>query len=173
MFIHKLRGCVSTRMLGAMAAVALLGAPLASAENSSQADQMSSQHVAMNHQLPGWAEKLKGQTIVEDAMGGKAERSAMVEQQHQRIMEHMAQDPQVQGVNTGMYNTSSMMHQYGAGGQDMLLVSDPRVEPVAHDRRREVSGHGAGEAVQRVHDQCRDHAQSVARFLSRLHVRAG
>ena len=55
----------------------------------------------------------------------------MVDQQHQRIMDHMAQDPQVQGVNTGMYNTSAMMHQYGAGGQDMLLVSDPRVEPVA------------------------------------------
>ena len=131
MFIQKPGGCVHTRMLAAMAAVVLLGAPLASAENSSQAGEMSSQHVAMSHQLPGWAEKLKGQTIVEDAMGGKAERSAMVEQQHQRIMEHMAQDPQVQGVNTGMYNTSSMMHQYGAGGQDMLLVSDPRVEPVA------------------------------------------
>ena len=58
----------------------------------------------------------------------------MVEQQHQRIMEHMAQDPQVQGVNTGMYNTSSMMHQYGAGGQDMLLVSDPRVS--SRSRRR-------------------------------------
>ena len=41
----------------------------------------------MTHQLPGWAEKLKGQTIVEDTMGGKPERSAMVEQQHQRIME--------------------------------------------------------------------------------------
>ena len=131
MFIHKLRVSVPTRMLGAMAAVALLGVPLASAENPSQAEQTSSPHVAMSHQLPGWAEKLKGQTIVEDAMGGKAERSAMVELQHQRIMEHMAQDPQVQGVNTGMYNTSSMMHQYGAGGQDMLLVSDPRVEPVA------------------------------------------
>ena len=131
MFFYKLGGRMPTRMLGAMAAVALLGAPLASAENSSQAEQMSSQHVAMSHQLPGWAEKLKGQTIVEDAMSGKAERSAMVEQQHQRIMEHMAQDPQMQGVNTGMYNTSSMMHQYGAGGQDMLLVSDPRVEPVA------------------------------------------
>ena len=116
MFIHKLRICVPTRLLGAMAAVALLGAPLASAENSSLAGQTSSQHVAMNHQLPGWAEKLKGQTIVEDAMGGTPERSAMVEQQHQRIMEHMAHDPQVEGVNTGMYNTSSMMHQYGAGG---------------------------------------------------------
>ena len=64
-------------------------------------------------------------------MSGKGERAAMVEQQHQRIMEHMAQDPQMQGVNTGMYNTSAMMHQYGAGGQDMLLVSDARVEPVA------------------------------------------
>ena len=137
MFLHNLQVCVPTRVLGAMAAVALLGAPLASAENSShsshssQAGQTSSQHVAMNHQLPGWAEKLKGQTIIEDTIEGKSNRAPMVEQQHQRIMEHMAQDPQVQGVNTGMYNTSSMMHQYGAGGQDMLLVSDPRVEPVA------------------------------------------
>jgi hypothetical protein len=118
-------------MLGAMAAIALIGVPLASAENPSKPGQIPSQHVAMNHQLPGWAEKLKGQTIVEDAMSGRPERFAMVEQQHQRIMEHMAQDPQLQGVNTGMYYTSSMMHQYGAGSQDPLLVSDPRVEPVA------------------------------------------
>src|SRR3972149_2596895 len=102
MFNHKLGVGMPTRMLGAMAAVALLGVPLASAENFSQAGQTSSQHIAMNHQLPGWAEKLKGQTIVEDTMGGKPERSAMVEQQHQRIMDHMAQDPQVQGINTGM-----------------------------------------------------------------------
>ncbi len=106
-------------------------------------------------------------------MGGKPERAAMVEQQHQRIMEHMAQDPQMQGVNTGMYNTSSMMHQYGAGGQDMLLVSDPRVEPVAMTGGGKVSGDGSGEAVQHLHDQRRDHPQPVARFLSRLHVRAG
>jgi hypothetical protein len=52
-------------MLSSMAVVALLGVPLASAENPSQAGQTSSPHVAMNHQLPGWAEKLKGQTIVE------------------------------------------------------------------------------------------------------------
>ena len=64
-----------------------------------------------------WAEQLKGQTIIEDTMSGKGERAAMVEQQHQRIMEHMTHDPQVQGVNTGMYNTSAMMHQYGAAGR--------------------------------------------------------
>jgi hypothetical protein len=85
----------------------------------------------MSHQLPTWAEQLKGQTIVEDTMSGRANRASMVEQQHQRIMEHMSHDPQVQAVNTGMFNTSSMMHQYGAGGQDMLLMSDARVEPVA------------------------------------------
>ena len=98
MFFHTSRVCVPTRMLGAMAAVALLWVPLASAESPSS-------HVAMNHQLPAWAEQLKGQTIVEDAMSGRGERSAMVEQQHQRIMEQMSHDPQVQGVNTGMYNT--------------------------------------------------------------------
>ena len=64
-------------------------------------------------------------------MEGRPGRAAMVDQQHQRIMEHLKQDPQVQGVNTGMFNTSAMMHQYGAGGQDLLLVSDPRTEPVA------------------------------------------
>lgn len=130
MLSHTPRVCVSTRMFGAMAAVALLWAPLASAETANPAGHAAPQ-VAMTHQLPAWAEQLKGQTIVEDAMSGRGDRSAMVEQQHQRIMEHMSHDPQVQGVNTGMYNTQSMMHQYGAGGQDMLLVSDPRVEPVA------------------------------------------
>ncbi|HTL62749.1 MAG TPA: hypothetical protein VL261_13985, partial [Nitrospira sp.] len=125
MFSHSHFTGVSrpTCTLGVLAAAALLWAPLASAENASP-------HAA-NHQLPAWAEQLKGQTIIEDTMSGKGERAAMVEQQHQRIMEHMSHDPQVQGVNTGMYNTSAMMHQYGAGGQDMLLVSDPRVEPVA------------------------------------------
>src|SRR5262245_27499579 len=124
MFFHTTGVSRPTSMLGAMAAAALIWVPLASAENSSS-------HVAMNHQLPAWAEQLKGQTIVEDTMSGKGDRAAMVEQQHQRVMQHMNHDPQVQGINTGMYNTQSMMHQYGAGGQDMLLVSDPRVEPVA------------------------------------------
>ena len=33
----------------------------------------------MVHRSPEWAEKLKGQTIVEDAMEGHAERTSMVE----------------------------------------------------------------------------------------------
>ena len=85
MFFHTSRVCVPTRMLGAMAAVALLWAPLASAESPSSP-------VAMNHQLPAWAEQLKGQTIVEDAMSGRGERSAMVEQQHQRDEHEREQD---------------------------------------------------------------------------------
>ena len=43
----------------------------------------------MTSQSPGWAERLKGQTIVEDAMEGRAERAALVEQQHQRMMQQM------------------------------------------------------------------------------------
>ncbi len=121
-----------SRMLSVAAAGVLLWLPSAvSAETSSHEGHAAVQHTAMTHQTPDWAEKLKGQTIVEDAIAGRPDRAAMVEQQHRRIMEHMAHDPQLQQVNTGMYNNMSMMHQYGAGGQDLMLVSDPRVEPVS------------------------------------------
>ena len=39
------------------------------------------------HNHPAWAEQLKGQTIIEDAQEGHVERTAMMERQHQRIME--------------------------------------------------------------------------------------
>jgi hypothetical protein len=85
----------------------------------------------MTHQTPAWAEQLKGQTIVEDTMAGRPDRAALAEQQHQRIMLQMSQDAKAQPVGGGLYNSMTMMHQYGAGGQDLLLMSDPRVEPVA------------------------------------------
>jgi len=37
-----------------------------------------------------WAQQLKGQTIIENAIEGRPERSAMVEMQHNRLMEQMA-----------------------------------------------------------------------------------
>jgi FtsP/CotA-like multicopper oxidase with cupredoxin domain len=121
-----------SRVLSMAAAGVLLWLPSAvSAETSSHEGHAAAQHTAKAHQTPDWAEKLKGQTIVEDTIAGRPDRAAMVEQQHQRIMEHMAHDPQLQQVNTGMYNNMSMMHQYGAGGQDLMLMSDPRVEPVS------------------------------------------
>jgi FtsP/CotA-like multicopper oxidase with cupredoxin domain len=88
----------------------------------------------MTHQTPEWAEKLKAQTIIEDTKEGRPERALQVEMQHQRIMRQMEQDAQAQHAN-GAYNNMSMMHQYGAGGQDMLLVSDPRQEPVMQGGR--------------------------------------
>jgi len=119
-------------ILGFAAAGVLFGLPLTvSAEPSSpHAGHVTVQQAAMSHQTLAWAEKLKGQTVVEDAMSGRPDRAAMVEQQHQRIMLQMGQDAQAQQTG-GLYNNMSMMHQYGAGGQDMLLVSDPRVEPVS------------------------------------------
>lgn len=92
-------------------------------------------HAGMAHQeSPGWAERLKGQTIMEDVMSGRPERSAMVERQHERIMLQMSNEPNGQSHNqhtSGFYNNMSNMHQYGAGGQDLLLASDRNVEPVA------------------------------------------
>ena len=118
--------------LGVIAAGTLLCAPLAA---SAASPESHAQHTSMGHQTPEWAEKLKGQTVVEDAMEGRPNRAAMVEMQHERIMHQMANDPQAQQVSTGMYNSMSMLHQYGAGNQDMLLMSDPRTEPVSQGGR--------------------------------------
>ncbi len=88
-------------------------------------------HVTKVRQTPAWAEKLKGQTVVENAIEGRAERSALVELQHQRLMKQMDKEMAHQKPNTGGYNDMSMMHQYGGGGANALLASDPDVEPVS------------------------------------------
>ena len=101
---------------------------------SAETEATHAHQTGMTHQTPEWAEKLKAQTIIEDTKEGRPERSFQVDMQHQRIMRQMEQDAQVQHTN-GAYNDMSMMHQYGAGGQDMLLVSDPRQEPVMQGGR--------------------------------------
>ena len=92
-------------------------------------------NTGMVHQeSPGWAERLKGQTIMEDTKEGRPNRAAMVERQHDRIMLRMENESGAQHADhtaTGFYNTMTNMHQYGAGGQDLLLASDRNVEPVA------------------------------------------
>lgn len=80
--------------------------------------------------LPGWAERLKGQTITENAMEGQAERAALVEMQHNRLMDQMMKGMQHQD-QSGAFNSMSMMHQYGAGPANGLLASDANVEPVS------------------------------------------
>ena len=54
-------------------------------------------------------------------MEGTPGRSAMVELQHHRIMQQMQQDAEAQRTG-GFYNNMTMMHQYGAGNQDILLM---------------------------------------------------
>ena len=85
----------------------------------------------MSTQSPEWAERLKGQTITENAIEGRAERAAQVERQHQRLMDQMQKEMGHQNDNTGTFNSMSMMHQYGAGKANGLLMSDPEVEPVS------------------------------------------
>ena len=50
---------------GVIAGGALLCAPLAA---SAASPEPHAQHTSMGHQAPEWAEKLKGQTDIEDAM---------------------------------------------------------------------------------------------------------
>jgi len=89
---------------------------------------------------PGWAEKLKGQTIVEDAMEGRADRVQKVDMQHQRLMRQMEQQAQAQKTSGG-FNTVSTMHQFmGQDGASFLLASTPGVEPVAMAAGRCPSG---------------------------------
>ena len=109
--------------------VALWGAP-----SFVNAEDASTQHVhpvGMTSQSPGWAEKLKGQTIVEDSMEGRAERAALVEQQHERMMQQMQKEMDHKGADTGAFDSMSMIHQYGGGPANGLLASSSGVEPVS------------------------------------------
>ena len=110
------------------------GAALWGTPSFVSAEDAPSEHVhpvGMTSQSPGWAEKLKGQTIVEDAMEGRAERAALVEQQHERMMQQMEKEMDHKGAETGAFNSMSMIHQYGGGPQNGLLASSSGVEPVS------------------------------------------
>lgn len=96
------------------------------------AESQSSPHVhqaGMTHQgSTGWQQQLKGQTLVEDALEGRAGLSEKVEMQHHRIMrrleEQARKDAQVQATSGG-FNNMSMMHQYmGQDGSSWLLAVD-------------------------------------------------
>ena len=121
----------TTACLALLSGGTLLGSSFAL--ESEDASQSSVRHqVAMSNQSsPGWAERLKGQTITENAVEGRAERAALVELQHQRLMDQMHKEMQHQEPNTGAYNTMSMMHQYGAGPENGLLASNSGAEPVS------------------------------------------
>ena len=131
MLCGKRRLLPISAFLGLIGGGILLSSPIViKAEESIRTPE--AQTVSMPHQSnPGWAERLKGQTITENAMEGRAERAAMVELQHKRLMEQMKKEMDHQEGNTGGYNTMSMMHQYGAGKANGLLMSNPEAEPVS------------------------------------------
>ncbi len=129
MFYVKIRSAVTSLSLGLfLGGISLVTAGTLLAGES---------HDAMIHKAglpsasPGWAEQLKGQTIVENSMEGRAERAALVEQQHQRMMEQMQQDMAHNGDNTGAFNGMSMIHQYGGGPGNGLLATTAGAEPVS------------------------------------------
>ena len=65
--------------------------------------------------MPGWTQTLKGQTVVENAIEGRAGNAEKMEMQHHRLMEKLEQqagsDAKAQQTS-GAFNEMSMMHQY-------------------------------------------------------------
>ncbi|MGH7181914.1 MAG: multicopper oxidase domain-containing protein, partial [Nitrospiraceae bacterium] len=85
--------------------------------------------------MPGWTQQLKGQTVVENAIEGRADSVAKMERQHHRLMEKLEQQRQKDATaqqTSGAFNEMSMMHQYmGQDGSSFLLMSDgSKGEPV-------------------------------------------
>ena len=85
--------------------------------------------------MPGWTQQLKGQTVVENAIEGRAGNAEKMEMQHHRLMdklEHQAQEDAKAQQTSGGFNNMSMMHQYmGQDGSSFLLMTDAsKGEPV-------------------------------------------
>src|SRR5512134_1251314 len=86
--------------------------------------------------LPGWTQQLKGQTVVENAIEGRAGNAEKMEMQHHRLMQKLEQQAQQDSKaqqTSGGFNTMSMMHQYmGQDGSSWLLMTDAgKGEPVS------------------------------------------
>ncbi len=91
-------------------------------------------HHTVGASSPAWAEQLKGQTVVENAIEGRPDRAVKVDLQHQRLMRQIESQTQ---PTSGGFNTMSSMHQYaGQDGASFLLASSPGVEPVRMDGGR-------------------------------------
>src|SRR5215472_6935829 len=98
-------------------------------------EEESHQRHATPVSMPGWAQALKSQTLVEDAIEGRAGRSEKLEMQHNRLMrrlEEQAQKDAEAQQTSGAFNHTSMMHQYmGGDGSSFLLMTDSgKGEPV-------------------------------------------
>ncbi|MER3423579.1 MAG: hypothetical protein C4293_10435, partial [Nitrospiraceae bacterium] len=134
---HRRRGArrVSRGLQAALLASSLMASPLLFAAGPPDSGQQSHPGHASSVSMPGWTQTLKGQTVVEDAIEGRADRSEKIELQHHRLMrrleEQAQKDAQAQQTS-GAFNNMSMMHQYmGQDGSSFLLATDPgKGEPV-------------------------------------------
>ena len=145
---QRLRRDAMRSLQAAMLSGSLLAAPWVFA--AGPGDQSHDGH-ATPVAMPGWTQTLKGQTVVENAIEGRAGNAEKMEMQHHRLMEKLEQqaqkDAQAQQTS-GAFNEMSMMHQYmGQDGSSFLLMSDAsKGEPVM-TFGREMSCQCAGQAV--------------------------
>ena len=123
---------LSLMLLSVLLAGSLVGTPwLFAASPTESSHEGHATPVAM----PSWTQQLKGQTILEDTIEGRPDRSGKMELQHHRLMEKLEQQAQKDAKaqqTSGAFNEMSMMHQYmGQDGSSFLLMSDgSKGEPV-------------------------------------------
>ena len=99
MYPGKRKFMTVAAFLALFGGAAFIGSPsFVGAQNGSSPE---AQPVSMSSPSPGWAERLKGQTITENSVEGRAERAAKVELQHQRMMDQMQKEMEHQPKNTG------------------------------------------------------------------------
>lgn len=129
---QRRRSCLSLMLHSVLLAGSLVATPwLVAASPSESPHEGHATPVA----LPGWTQQLKGQTVVENAIEGRADNAEKMEVQHHRLMEKLEQQAQKDAnaqQTTGAFNEMSMMHQYmGQDGSSFLLMSDgSKGEPV-------------------------------------------
>ncbi|WHZ16559.1 MAG: Multicopper oxidase [Nitrospira sp.] len=120
------------RLQAALLSGSLLAAPWVFA--AGPGDQSHSGH-ATQVAMPGWTQTLKGQTVLENAIEGRAGSVEQSELQHHRLMQRLEEQAQKDGqaqATSGAFNTMSTMHQYmGQDGSSFLLATDSgKGEPV-------------------------------------------
>ena len=106
----------------------LVTAPWLSAVSAG--DSSSHEGHATSVALPGWTQQLKGQTVVENAIEGRAGNAEKMEMQHHRLMQKLEQQAQ---QDAKAQQTSAIQYDV----DDASVHGPGREQLAAHDRCRQ------------------------------------
>jgi hypothetical protein len=121
--------------------------------------------------MPGWTQQLKGQTVVENAIEGRAGNAEKMEMQHHRLMQKLEQQGQSAANLRRLQQYVDDASVHGPGWQQFPPHDGFQQRRTGVAVGWDVPLSCSGAEVRCLDDQHRDHLKSLARLLSRLHVR--